>query len=135
MTLREVFESMNLTAYDLTVDMLDVHAVSHHSFNTIIKKFNFFYIYIFWCFRIGTRFTDSTSSTPNTIPSGSPGEGLNTVQCTVILKYIKQNNQTVVTEDVECGSAFIFSGSGSSFTKLRCDFLNFVKYYFMKSLL
>lgn len=28
MTLREVFESMNLTAYDLTVDMLDVHAVS-----------------------------------------------------------------------------------------------------------
>ena len=30
MTLREVFESMNLTAYDLTVDMLDVHAVSHH---------------------------------------------------------------------------------------------------------
>jgi SHS2 domain-containing protein len=29
MTLREVFESMNLTAYDLTVDMLDVHAVSY----------------------------------------------------------------------------------------------------------
>jgi AMP deaminase len=28
MTLRGVFESMNLTAYDLTVDMLDVHAVS-----------------------------------------------------------------------------------------------------------
>ena len=28
MTLRNVFESMNLTAYDLTVDMLDVHAVS-----------------------------------------------------------------------------------------------------------
>lgn len=27
MTLKEVFESMNLTAYDLTVDMLDVHAV------------------------------------------------------------------------------------------------------------
>lgn len=27
MTLRQVFESMNLTAYDLTVDMLDVHAV------------------------------------------------------------------------------------------------------------
>ncbi len=28
MTLSEVFQSMNLTAYDLTVDMLDVHAVS-----------------------------------------------------------------------------------------------------------
>ena len=28
MTLRDVFESMNVTAYDLTVDMLDVHAVS-----------------------------------------------------------------------------------------------------------
>ncbi len=27
MTLKEVFKSMNLTAYDLTVDMLDVHAV------------------------------------------------------------------------------------------------------------
>ena len=29
MTLKEVFESLNLTAYDLTVDMLDVHAVRH----------------------------------------------------------------------------------------------------------
>jgi AMP deaminase len=29
MTLREVFQSMNLTSYDLTVDMLDVHAVSN----------------------------------------------------------------------------------------------------------
>ena len=28
MTLKELFQSMNLTAYDLTVDMLDVHAVS-----------------------------------------------------------------------------------------------------------
>lgn len=27
MTLKEVFQSMHLTAYDLTVDMLDVHAV------------------------------------------------------------------------------------------------------------
>ena len=26
MTLNEVFSSMNLTAYELTVDMLDVHA-------------------------------------------------------------------------------------------------------------
>lgn len=28
MTLADVFKSMNLTTYDLTVDMLDVHAVS-----------------------------------------------------------------------------------------------------------
>ena len=28
MTLKEVFQSMKLTAYDLTVDMLDVHAVN-----------------------------------------------------------------------------------------------------------
>lgn len=28
MTLADVFHSMNLTTYDLTVDMLDVHAVS-----------------------------------------------------------------------------------------------------------
>lgn len=27
MTLADVFQSMNLTTYDLTVDMLDVHAV------------------------------------------------------------------------------------------------------------
>lgn len=29
MTLKSVFQSMNLSTYDLTVDMLDVHAVSH----------------------------------------------------------------------------------------------------------
>lgn len=29
MTLNQVFEEMNLTAYELTVDMLDVHAVSN----------------------------------------------------------------------------------------------------------
>jgi AMP deaminase len=28
MTLAEVFDSMNLSAYDLSVDVLDVHAVS-----------------------------------------------------------------------------------------------------------
>ena len=31
MTLADVFQSMNLTTYDLTVDMLDVHAVSYIS--------------------------------------------------------------------------------------------------------
>ena len=32
MTLKQLFQSMNLTAYDLTVDMLDVHAVSKNAF-------------------------------------------------------------------------------------------------------
>ena len=43
MTLKEVFQSMNLTAYDLTVDMLDVHAVSQPLsilFNTCIGSFH-----------------------------------------------------------------------------------------------
>ena len=31
LTLSEVFDSLNLTAYDLTVDMLDVHAVGADS--------------------------------------------------------------------------------------------------------
>lgn len=35
MTLREVFESMNLTTYDLSVDMLDVHAVSNYFFRKL----------------------------------------------------------------------------------------------------
>jgi AMP deaminase len=38
MTLKEVFQSMNLTAYDLTVDMLDVHAVIVAN---LITGFNF----------------------------------------------------------------------------------------------
>ena len=41
MTLKEVFQSMNLTSYDLTVDMLDVHAVS--SFNLFIICFTIFH--------------------------------------------------------------------------------------------
>ena len=39
MTLKEVFESLNLTAYDLTVDMLDVHAV--RDFIQNVKGFQF----------------------------------------------------------------------------------------------
>ncbi len=31
LTLKQVFQSINLTAYDLTVDMLDVHAVSSNN--------------------------------------------------------------------------------------------------------
>jgi len=42
MTLKEVFESMNLTAYDLTVDMLDVHADRNtfHRFDKFNAKYN-----------------------------------------------------------------------------------------------
>ena len=36
-TLNQVFESMNLTAYDLTVDMLDVHAVRHFPLNSLLN--------------------------------------------------------------------------------------------------
>jgi hypothetical protein len=38
MTLTEVFKSMNLTAYDLTVDMLDVHAVRDACPNTFFEQ-------------------------------------------------------------------------------------------------
>ena len=38
MTLKEVFESLNLTAYDLTVDMLDVHAVRKETYFLNIWK-------------------------------------------------------------------------------------------------
>ena len=37
MTLEEVFRSMNLTTYVLSVDMLDVHAVSHRKYLKKIK--------------------------------------------------------------------------------------------------
>lgn len=37
MTLADVFKSMNLTTYDLTVDMLDVHAVSTNDSLILLK--------------------------------------------------------------------------------------------------
>lgn len=42
MTLREVFQSMHLTSYDLTVDMLDVHADRNtfHRFDKFNAKYN-----------------------------------------------------------------------------------------------
>ncbi|XP_050526519.1 AMP deaminase 2 isoform X2 [Daktulosphaira vitifoliae] len=42
MTLKQVFESMNLTSYDLTVDMLDVHADRNtfHRFDKFNAKYN-----------------------------------------------------------------------------------------------
>ena len=50
MTMDEVFKSMNLTAYDLTVDMLDVHA-DRNTFHRWRKKKNFIDVNNFWnCF-------------------------------------------------------------------------------------
>lgn len=77
MTLREVFQSMNLTTYDLSVDMLDVHAVSvflsdiyvkiyqgrvFEKRSTKARLFSFFR-------RTEIHFTDSTSLTQSTIQS------------------------------------------------------------------
>lgn len=48
MTLKQVFESMKLTSYDLTVDMLDVHAVSVLKLYIIcLKKYCFFNVKCF----------------------------------------------------------------------------------------
>lgn len=76
MTLREVFQSMNLTTYDLSVDMLDVHAVSVFLRDIYIKIYqrivferrnmhNFFPSFR----RTEIHFTDSTSLTQSTIQS------------------------------------------------------------------
>jgi len=42
MTLKQVFESMNLTPYDLTIDMLDCHADRNtfHRFDKFNAKYN-----------------------------------------------------------------------------------------------
>lgn len=42
MTLRQVFEKMNLTAYDLSVDTLDMHADRNtfHRFDKFNDKYN-----------------------------------------------------------------------------------------------
>lgn len=42
MSLKDVFQSMNLTTYDLTVDMLDVHADRNtfHRFDKFNSKYN-----------------------------------------------------------------------------------------------
>ena len=39
MQLEKVFQSMNITSYDLSVDLLDVHAVSY-KFNWILIETN-----------------------------------------------------------------------------------------------
>ena len=38
MTLKEVFEALNVTAYDLTVDMLDVHAVRENKYFYVLSN-------------------------------------------------------------------------------------------------
>lgn len=73
MTLREVFQSMNLTTYDLSVDMLDVHAVSIFSSDVydwdIEEAPQKGFTPLPFSRRTETRFTDSTSSTRSTILS------------------------------------------------------------------
>ena len=50
MTMDEVFSSMNLTAYDLTVDMLDVHADRNTFHRWHNKTVPIYYFYLFgWC--------------------------------------------------------------------------------------
>lgn len=38
MTMAEVFSALNISAYDLSVDMLDVHAVSYFSFFLLMNE-------------------------------------------------------------------------------------------------
>lgn len=73
-TLREVFESMNLTAYDLSVDTLDVHAVCPmerpgcwSALGSGIKGD----LGLFISSRTGIPFIDLTNSMPNTTLLGS----------------------------------------------------------------
>lgn len=74
-TLMEVFESMNLTAFDLSVDTLDMHAVSSAHKGDFKKKVfrgaAWLSISPFYC-RIVTLSTDLTNSMPNIIPLVSP---------------------------------------------------------------
>lgn len=69
MTLREVFQSMKLTTYDLSVDMLDVHAVRIAPKNKIINCTIIItkMIFSFSSRRIETLSIGSTNSMPSTI--------------------------------------------------------------------
>src|SRR5688572_15282221 len=62
MTLKDVFESLKLTAYDLTVDMLDCHAVRKEQSPKKYADKQFPY-----CFRIAIHFIGLINSTPNII--------------------------------------------------------------------
>ena len=66
MTMDEVFSSMNLTAYDLTVDMLDVHAdrnTFHRWHNKTVPIYSFYLLLL----------ADSISLTQSTILWGKAG--------------------------------------------------------------
>ena len=67
MTLNEVFQSMNLTPYDLTIDMLDCHAVSWSRSRSHSARYNIS------LYRIEIHSIASTNSMQNIIPSGNPG--------------------------------------------------------------
>lgn len=75
-TLMEVFESMNLTAFDLSVDTLDMHAVSdaldlHEDMPLKKRQTVVFAVFALLC-RTATLSIGLTSSTPNTTRSVSP---------------------------------------------------------------
>lgn len=60
MTLADVFQSMNLTTYDLTVDMLDVHAVIKfllNAFNQIRTREErlILFMFVFFSFSVGSK--------------------------------------------------------------------------------
>lgn len=89
-TLMEVFESMNLTAFDLSVDTLDMHAVSRGwgeskelysdtDPKSASQRFHSLR-------RTATLSTASTSSTPSTIPSASPSSEKSSSRQTTTLR-------------------------------------------------
>lgn len=71
-TLKEVFESMNLTAFDLSVDTLDMHAVRTRPRRGGILRSTRWGLTVFLPFRIATRSTALISSTQSTTQSASP---------------------------------------------------------------
>lgn len=94
-TLMEVFESMNLTAFDLSVDTLDMHAVRetvfrHPEKQDVICGFCHYMTavdnFLFHWIRIETRFTALTNSTPSTTQLESPSSGRSLLKQTTILK-------------------------------------------------
>ena len=67
LTLKEVFESLNLTAYDLSVDTLDVHVrktASPSSYGRVVMWAGFaLCLLLTQCRRINARFIASIAST------------------------------------------------------------------------
>lgn len=63
MTLSQVFEELNLTTYDLSVDKLAVHAVS--LFVVVSFSFETFYFLVFFLIRLLSLFISSHSHCPH----------------------------------------------------------------------